>query len=138
MTKKVTVTKTTVVTKVEAQRKAAVPANPKSKPAEGPSKRLRLFTLLAKCPNPHGMTAATIRKKLQTSSICAILKAECMADQPRIRRYVPEEGQERHGYSFGLTARGRKALDKGTVDQDAPSSATVYGTAALSWSAKNR
>lgn len=76
------------------------------------SKRLRLFELLAK--KPGGLGNAEIRAALNTESIASICRDEAIAG--RLKATV-EEG--RTGKIFSLSASGRKALEKGTVDSAA-------------------
>ena len=118
----------------------SVPPAPKGSPAKRPakktgkgskasangkphkdSKRVRLFKLLAKGQYTDGLTGSLIRTKLETDSICSILKDECLSPTPRIKRRPPVEGEI--GHRFSLTAAGRAALEKVTIDSNAPDKA---------------
>lgn len=77
------------------------------------SKRLRLFKLLAKYP--AGLGNAKIREKLDTDSIARICRDEAVAG--RLKVTVAPEGEQ--GKRFTLSAAGKKALEKGTVDSNA-------------------
>lgn len=80
--------------------------------------RLRMFKLLAK----GGQTGAKIAEKLELSGIPNILRDEgIMANPPRIKREMIEGTR---GVVYSLTAAGKKALEKGTVNSEAPAAAT--------------
>lgn len=94
--------------------------------------RLRIFEALAKAPD--GLTAAQLRKKLATTSVCALLKAECLrTGRPRLKRMVPLEDAKVKGNRFALTAAGKAALTAGTVDSGANDPEVVYGKGSPDW-----
>jgi hypothetical protein len=83
--------------------------------------RLQVFKLLRKHPN--GLTVPQIQEKLGLKGKPAIVKHECLADNPRIRR---EKHEEPRAMVYMLTARGKKAIEDGTVNSDAPESSAGY------------
>jgi hypothetical protein len=98
-----------------AAKKAPAKAAPAKKPAangtaKADSKRVRLFKLLAKYPQ---LGNAAIREKLGTDSIAATCRDEAVYGRLRAEKLEGETGLR-----FSLTARGKKALEKGTVDSD--------------------
>jgi len=100
--------------------KAAV-AKPEPKKASvprGDSIRLRTFQLLNKHPN--GLTGAQIKERLELGGIPSLLKDEGCAATPRIKRQTQENVR---GVVYVLSAAGRKALEKDTVDSDTPEKA---------------
>lgn len=96
----------------KAAGKKATKAAPKS--SGGPSIRERVFALLNKSPN--GLTGGQIKDKLGLGGIPSLLKDEGVCDKPRIKR-ISEEGVR--GVLYTLTALGKKAVEKGTVDSEA-------------------
>ena len=117
---------------------AAVKAKPKKAPAKkaapkvkktvakakkestprGPSIRLQVFKLLAKATD--GLSGGAIKEKLELGGVPSLLKDEGCAANPRIKRHVNAEGR---GVLYLLTAAGKKALEKDTVDSVAPKKA---------------
>lgn len=81
--------------------------------------RLRVFKLLKKTPN--GLTGAAIAEKLELKGIPSLLKDEGMNAAPRIKREFIEGTR---GAVYSLTAAGKKAVEAGTVNSDAPASAS--------------
>lgn len=86
--------------------------------ARGDSIRLRVFKLLAK--NVDGLTGRQIKDRLELSGVPNLLKDEGLADKPRIRRRDLEGVR---GVVYQLTAAGKADLEKGKVDENAPTSA---------------
>lgn len=107
--KKASVKKPVVVKKSAKKAPASV-----KKAAGGPSIRVRVFNLLAK--SIDGLKGSQIQEKLGLKGIPALLKDEGVCDKPRIKRAANPEGR---GVLYSLTARGKQAVEKGTVDSDA-------------------
>jgi hypothetical protein len=86
------------------------------------SKRLRLFKLLNEVEadrkrrglSPRGLNNGKIRASLKTESVAALCRDEAVAGRLKVLRH--EDGR---GMFFCLSAAGRKALEKGTVDSEA-------------------
>lgn len=95
-------------------KKAAVKKNTEAKETI----RSRVFSLLAQ--HPDGLSGAEIMAELELGGIPALLKDEGIADTPRIKRGKLEGTR---GTVYKLTALGKKAVDKGTVDSEAAESA---------------
>lgn len=100
-------------TKKAAVKTAPAPTKKKATSAEG-TIRSRVFHLLQM--NPQGLTGGQVMGKLSLSGIPALLKDEGVRDNPRIKRET-QEGVR--GVLYLLTAAGKKAVEKGTVDSDA-------------------
>lgn len=99
---------------VKTPKKPTAPPKGKAEAnGRGPSIRLRTFQLLAK--SADGLTGREIMEKLGLSGIPALLKDEGCSDQPRIRREVAAEGR---AVVYKLTAAGKKAVEKDTVDSE--------------------
>lgn len=95
--------------------KKAAKAKKASTP-RGDSIRLRTFRLLAK----GEMTGRAVMDKLGLKGVPACLKDEALCDNPRIKRTSPPTATGADGPThYVLTAAGRKALEKGTVDSEA-------------------
>lgn len=104
--------------KKSAAKSAPAKAAKAPKEKSGPSIRERVFTLLNK--NPNGLSGAQIMEKLSLGGIPALLKDEGIAATPRIKRQIVEGTR---GCTYILTAAGKKAVEKGTVDSEAAESA---------------
>ena len=92
-------------------------AQPKAEPVKE-TVRLRIFKLLKK--HPDGLTAAQIVESLGLNKPVPLIKHECMAAKPRMHR---EKHEDVRAVVYSLTAAGKAAIDKGTVDSEpAPSS----------------
>lgn len=103
-------------TKAQANGHAPAKAQKTPRPRTAKSKRLRLFELLA--DHPDGLDNVQIRAALDTQSIAAMCRDECVAETPRMKYIIPEE--DKRGKRFVLTKAGHRALEKGTVDSAAP------------------
>lgn len=68
-----------------------------------------------------GMSGSELKDALSTPSVPMFLKDEGICDNPRIKR-VKVEGVR--GVKYMLTARGRKAVEKDTVDSEAAASSS--------------
>lgn len=101
----------------KAAKKATKPAKAKkASTPRGDSIRLRTFRLLAK----GEMTGRAVMEKLGLKGVPACLKDEALCDNPRIKRTsTPTETGADGPTHYQLTAAGRKALEKGTVDSEA-------------------
>ena len=84
----------------------------KQTPAAEQTIRERVFQTLAKTP----MTGPALKDKLGLSGVPSLLKDEGVCDQPRIRR---ESVEGTRGVVYSLTARGKKDLANGKVDENA-------------------
>lgn len=111
----------------KAPKKAAAKKGTKKAAAKGKSKketkprgesiRLRGFKLLAK----GDLTGAQVKEKLGLSGVPSFLKDEAVIATPRVKRFTvpnPETGADGPTH-YTLTAAGKKALEKGTVDSEA-------------------
>ena len=99
----------------KATKKKASKARKSNRSAKSGSARARTFAALAKRPK---MSAVELRKVTGTAGGCTawILGAE--VKDGRIRR-LPAQAEDRQvgeSFRFELTAAGKKAIDKGTVD----------------------
>ncbi len=112
-------TKKAVVKKVVKKVAKKTAAKKTESKRTGPTIRSQVFTLLAK--HSDGYTGAQIMEKLNLKGIPALLKDEGVSATPRIKR-ASVEGVR--GVVYQLTAAGRKAVEKDTVDSDAPESAS--------------
>lgn len=77
------------------------------------SKRLRLFKLLAR--HPDGLLNCEIRRLLQNDTVAAMCRDETMHGRFRVTKMEDDRGMR-----FLLSQKGRRALDEGTVDTQAP------------------
>lgn len=106
-------TTNSVAEKTKAKKSAKPTKAKKDTAPKTDSKRVRLFKLLAKYPN--GLNNADIREKMETDAIAAMCRDEAVFG--RLKVLIPEEGK--HGKRFVLSAKGKQALEKGTVDSNA-------------------
>lgn len=105
--------------KKTAKKKAAASGEPRRSDDTRDTIRLRMFKLLKK--NVNGLTGSQIKEKLELSGVPNILRDEgIVAKPPRVRR---SEIEGVRGVVYQLTAAGLKALEKGTVNSEAPASA---------------
>lgn len=98
--------------------KKKAPAKKAAKKRGGDSTRVQVFKMLAK--HPDGLTVADIQKRLELKGKPSFVKHEALRDKPRIKR---EKHADTRAMLYSLTAAGKAAIEKGTVDSDAaPSS----------------
>jgi hypothetical protein len=83
--------------------------------------RLLVFKLLAK--HADGLTMPQIKEKLSLKKPVALVKHECLADKPRMKR---EQHEGSRGMVYSLTAAGKKAITDGSVDSAAAPSSAGY------------
>lgn len=108
--------KTKKATKKPAKKAAKKAAAKKAPVKRGDTVRLRVFKLLAK----GKFTGKQVMEKLSLTGIPSLLKDEAVCKPPRITRdYSPRESGAQGPAEYTLTAAGRKALEKGTVDSEA-------------------
>jgi hypothetical protein len=111
----------TATTKKATTKKATTKAEKTAAAKKADSLRLRVFKLLAKHSKgaTPGLPMAAIREQLELSAPCALVKHECLAAKPRMKRAKYEGAR---GVHYFLTAAGLKALKDGTVDEKLPPS----------------
>jgi hypothetical protein len=115
-----------MATKKKSGTQPTLEATPKKKAAKdkAPAKettREQVFKLLAKHPN--GLTMPQIREKLELKKPVSLVKHECLADKPRMKR---EQHEDSRAMLYSLTAAGKKAIADGTVDSGAAPSSAGY------------
>ena len=85
----------------------------------GPTIRQKVFDLLYK--SSEGLTGGEIKEALEINTVPMLLKDEGVCENPRIKR-IKVEGTR--GVKYMLTPRGRKAVEKGTIDSEPAASST--------------
>jgi len=103
--------------KKEAPVKKAAAAEEKE--SRGPTIRQKVFDLLYK--SSEGLTGGEIKEALEINTVPMLLKDEGVCENPRIKR-IKVEGVR--GVKYMLTPRGRKAVEKDTVDSEPAASST--------------